>query len=201
MKVKYIIPLLLILMIATIACENDDSGIPEIESTDYFPLNIGDTWEYEDHIRKVTASEIINGKEYRIITHETYRADTLYYTYDTYFRTTDEGRVYKLNSNQSDEYLFADFDRNEDDTWTYIDKSNHDSEWIVTVLSEITFEFANVNLENCKRFFYNAPAWADEEHTLVFSPGIGEIHSFSDAWGIGQTVQSATINGIEYQFK
>ena len=49
MKVKYIIPFLLIVMITTMACDDDDSGIPEIVSTDYFPLNIGDSWEFNGH--------------------------------------------------------------------------------------------------------------------------------------------------------
>jgi|GEM_PF-3027216 len=201
MKAKILAPFLFVLIAMFTACD-DDTNIPVIESTDYFPVHIGDTWEYKNHIRKVSGSEMINNKEYRVITHETYRADTLYYTYKTYFRTTGNNKVYQLNSDQSGEYLFADFNLNADDSWTYTNNSiGRDDEWTVTVLPEITFKFDDTELENCKRFFYNAMLIVDEEHTIVFAAGIGEINSFSNAWGLGDTIQSATINGVTYRFK
>lgn len=201
MKAKRLVPFVLALIALFTACD-DDASIPVIESTDYFPLHIGDTWEYKDHIRKVCGSEIINKKEYRVITHEIYRADTLYYTYNTYFRTTRDNKVYQLNSDQSGEYLFADFNLSADESWTYINNSNgRDDEWTVTVLPEITFEFDDTELENCKRLFYNALLIVDEEHTIVFAAGIGEINSFSNAWGVSDTIQRATIDGVTYGFK
>lgn len=202
MKAKRHVPYLIVLIALFTACDSDDTSFPIIESTDYFPIHIGDTWEYKDHIRKVTGAEMINNKEYREITHETYRADTLYYTYKTYFRTTGNNKVYKLNSDQSGEYLFADFNLNADDSWTYINNSiGREDEWTVTSLPEITFEFDDTELENCKRFFYNAMLIVDEEHTIVFAAGIGEINNFSNAWGLGDTIESATINGVTYRFK
>ncbi|BAX81906.1 hypothetical protein [Labilibaculum antarcticum] len=195
----------LILLIATIAsllssCDNDKYSDFTTVPNDYFPLQIGDTWEYDDHIRKVTGTEKVNNIEYKVVTNKTYRADTLYYSYNNYYRLGSYGKVYQLYRDKSDEFLFLNFSRREGESWSYETADRDDQKWNVEVLPELNFTINNHIIKNCKSFFYNVPGCADEEHQITFAPGVGEIHSYSTAWGISQTIQKTKINGIIRQF-
>lgn len=195
----------LILLIATIAsllssCDNDKYSDFTTVPNDYFPLQIGDNWEYDTHIRKVTGTEEVNNIEYKIVVDEFYRADTLSYSHNNYYRLGNNDKVYQLYNDKSDEFLFLDFSRKEGDSWKYDTSEDDDQKWNVEVFPEIDFSINNHIIENCKKFFYDVPGWADEEHYITFAPGIGEISGYSPAWGTGHTIQKATINGITYQF-
>ncbi|NJO68123.1 MAG: hypothetical protein HC830_01570 [Bacteroidetes bacterium] len=51
------------------------------------------------------------------------------------------------------------------------------------------------------QFDYDLIQAVDDEHTIILAPGIGRIVSQSYAWGIGDTLRNAIINGIEYKIK
>jgi hypothetical protein len=46
----------------------------------------------------------------------------------------------------------------------------------------------------------NVSEWADEEYTTTLAKGIGFVQEYSNAWGLGQVLESATINGRKYDF-
>lgn len=200
MKTKEKLLAILFIFIAIVSCDKDPNvdKIPP-SFNDYFPLQIGNTWEYKNHIRKVGVRSTINNKEYTLITSEIFRADTLYDTREDFYRVKN-GKVYKLYTDQSDEYLFADFTLSEGETWNYTKQNMNGDQWNVTVQEAIDFSFGNIVLQNCKPFCHDVPGWADEEQVFVFAPGIGEINNNSPAWGMGDTIQKAKINGIEYEF-
>lgn len=183
------------------SCDTETcNDLPE-SSIDYFPLTIGDKWEYRDHTREVTGIETINGIEYKLVEIKTYRADTLYSTHQTYFRLESGGKVYKVNNNKTGEFLFVNFSLTEGESWEYDSHLGNGDKWNVLVRPEVTFDFGNQKLDNCKPFFYDVPGWADEEQVYIFAKGIGEINNYSPAWGGSDTLQQAVINSIEFNFK
>jgi hypothetical protein len=200
MKTKETLLAILFIFALLVSCDNDDTYQFPNASNDYFPLHIGDTWEYKNHIRKVSVATTINNKEYVLITSDIFRADTLYDSREEFYRK-ENGKVYKLYTDQSDEFLFVDFTLAEGETWKYKMQNMGDDQWNVTVQPKICFDFGQLVLDNCKPFYYDVPGWADEEQVYVFAPGIGEINNYSPAWGGSDTIQKAQINGITYQFK
>ena len=200
MKTKETLLAILFIFVTIVSCDKDSNSdkIPTCFN-DYFPLHIGDTWEYKNYICKASLSSTINNKEYTLITSEIFRADTLYDTREDFYRVVN-GKVYKLYTNQSDEFLFADFTLAEGESWKYTGENMNGDQWNVTVQEKIDFDFGNTVLHNCRPFYYDVPGWADEEQVYVFAPGIGIISIYSPAWGAGDTIQKAKINGITYQF-
>jgi hypothetical protein len=201
MKTKKFLSMLIIILVWLPSCDNDCDCITPSQSEDYFPLNIGDTWHYRNSIHKISSSEIINNKEYKVKLIENYHADTLYNTSKEYYRVKN-GKVYQLYSDQSDEFLYVDFNRSENESWKYKSEHMNGDYWHVTALAEREFDFSNgTKLNNCKPFSYDVPEWVDEEHLTIFAPGIGKIYSASLAWGIRDTLQKAQINGVIHLFK
>jgi hypothetical protein len=201
MKTKEFFTVLVLIIALLTACDNDCDCIIPSQTEDYFPLNIGDTWQYRNSIQKVSSSEIINNKEYKVKLIENYHADTLYNTSKEYYRVKN-GKVYRLYNDQSDEFLYVDFTRSENESWKYKNEGSKDDYWKVVPSANFEFEFPNgTKLDDCRSFYYDMEGWVDDEHQVTFAPGIGEINSSSLAWGIGDTLQKAQINGVNYQFK
>jgi hypothetical protein len=67
-------------------------------------------------------------------------------------------------------------------------------------LSELSKNVGNREVERCKDYSFNVHQWADEEYTYTLAPGIGFLREFSDAWGAGQELKSARINGQLIEF-
>jgi hypothetical protein len=200
MKIKESLLSIILLFGLIVSCDTDTKYLPEL-GDDYFPLGVGDIWEYENQTRKVIGTESINGKEYKRVEVKYYRADTIYSTHEMYYRKKNGIKIYKVNHEKTGEFLFADFSREDGESWTYPANIGDDDNWNVTVRTDIDFDFGDLVLKNCKSFYYDVPNWADEEHVIIFAPGIGEISNVSLGWGLGDTLRKATINGIQYQFK
>lgn len=200
MKTKEILVAILFIFTLFTSCDSDEPYQFPNASNNYFPMHIGDSWEYPNHIRKVSAEVTINNKQYMLMVNEIYQADILYDSREDFYRV-ENGKVYKLYTDQSDEYLFVDFTLAEGESWKYTGENISNDQWNVTVQEEISFDFGNTVLQKCKPFYYDIPGWADEEQVFVFAAGIGEINNYSPAWGSSDTIQKATINGITYQFK
>lgn len=201
MKTKELLSLVFLIFALLTGCDDDKTFSYTNYSNDYFPLNIGDSWVYGELTQKVSTTQNINNKEYMVVLSEIYRADTLFYSREDFYRRVNH-KIYKLYEDQSDEFLCLDFSLPENESWSYKTEDNPDQEWKVTVLPNISFQFKNgLEIDDCKRFFFDVEQWADEEYRLTFAPGIGRISTFSTAWGLGDTIQKATINGVEYHFK
>jgi len=183
------------------ACDKDDSDEILINAKHYFPLEIGNSWEYEHCTRSVTGTKLINGKEYFVVSEQTTGLDGQYAIYikDLFFRTTNS-KVYQLYNDKSDEFILANFSLGEHESWKYKSNDSNDQYWHVEVLPDIDLTIGKTNIKNCKAFLYDVPQWADEEQTMSFAPGFGQVKSSSIAWGLSNTLQKAKIKGIEYEF-
>jgi hypothetical protein len=52
----------------------------------------------------------------------------------------------------------------------------------------------------CKSYYYDEIQSADEENTITLAPGIGFVKEYANAWGAGQILKSAKINGQVFNF-
>ena len=201
MKIKESLLSIILLFGLLVSCDTDTKYCLPESGDDYFPLGVGDIWEYENQTREVIGTESINGREYKRVEVKYYRADTVYSTHELYYRKKNVYKVYQVNNDKSDEFLFADFSRKDGESWTYDIQMRDEDKWNVTVRTDIDFDFGDLVLNNCKSFYYDVPNWVDEEHAITFAPGIGEISSVLLGCGLGDTLRKATINSVQYQFK
>lgn len=182
-----------------VSCKKDNPA--PAYSSDYFPLNVGDKWEYRFYTKEVTKLKTINNKEYYevLFNQHQYNSDTIIYTSYEYIRKTADGKVYELSQDQKDELLIYDFTVRVNQSWTYNDGAGG---WKVTNADDKKVVTINDNvIENCIEYNYDIVEMVDDEHMIVLAPGIGQIVSQSFAWGLGDTLRNAHINGVEYKFK
>jgi len=199
----------IVVMIAVLAgCEyhNVSYEIPTIEN--YLPLKVGNYWNFESisfsqgqssnqiH-REVASTATINNHEYYLLI-TTSTND--YYTYkdSSYYRIDHNGYVYiyrKSSPNYEDNRFRLN--GNDHDTWSYPVEAGDQAQVTLTVES---VTLGNVTLTNCKSHYYNVIQWADEENTITLAPGIGFVKEYSNAWGLGQELKSAMIDGQVFNF-
>ncbi len=202
MKTKEIIVAFLLISALFTSCDKDDSDSDPLPATTsiYFPLEIGDRWEYPNRIRKVNSEVEVNNKKYMQVVDEFYEDDVLLYEKESFYRKNNQ-KVYKLYADKLNEFLFLDFSKREGESWKYKTANDDNEKWNVEVLSETNFTINKHIIENCKQFFYDVPNYFDEEHSITYAPGIGEISKHSSVWGFDETIKKAVINGNEFVFE
>jgi hypothetical protein len=181
-----------------LSCEKESN--PDIDNFDYFPLQVGNKWVYAYKTEEVLSVKNINGKEYFEIVGYHKEGEADYVPYYQYFRKTPDGKVFKTYNDSVNEYLIYDFSVPLNHTWTY--KDNGDSEWTVTNVAD----YKNVLvhgflLDSCRQFDYDIKQAVDDENTVILAPGLGRLISYSYAWGFGDTLKSAVIDGKLYNLK
>jgi hypothetical protein len=200
---KLIIALTFIAILSA-SCEKENiinSEKPDRFSTDYFPLMTGNIWNYSRSRVLVKHIVSINKKEYYEVVSESIVADTVFYTYTEYYRKTSDGKIYTMDSDKKREALKYDFNVPVNGSWTYAEDDNNHI-WKVTKISNtLKVNVTNRQIANCMKFDYDLIQAVDDEHTIILAPGIGRLVSQSYAWGMGDTLKNAIINGIEYKIR
>lgn len=180
-----------------VSCKKDndndiDSKLRMLDSNDYFPLHIGNSWSL-DFIPERTISKVENldGKDYYRLTSE----------YDTvFYRKSSDGKVYS-RTKTTNEILKFDLNANVGDTWTYkSDKSNYT--WNVTLTSKSeAVELNSYTFHNCYRFYFDVPQLADEELIILLAPGVGFVEEvYLGGTSDRKILKQVKISGIEIQF-
>lgn len=188
------------------ACECDEDPQPEL-SNDYLPLTIGNYWNFKsvgyagerltEH-REVKDYVTLNGKEYYLVV-STPLSDVAsdQYRDTSYYRIDNAGFVYVYRKSIGLEENRYRLNAKDGDTWTYDFIDNY----IATMrLSELSKKIGDAEVEHSKDYSFDVEQWADEEYTYTLAPGIGFLKEFSDAWGGGQELKSARINGRYIEF-
>jgi len=162
----------------------------------YFPMNIGDTWNYRHRTDEVKGVKTFNNRTYYEVQSDSYDNTGQYYnSYKSYYRVEPGEKVYQLNSDSSTEFLIYDFTVPVNHSWTSQD-------WNITNSTDSkVITIKNNHIGNCIEFDYDIPQAADDEHAIILAPGIGRIITASFAWGLGDTLQSAHVNGVYYDFE
>ncbi|NJK97824.1 MAG: hypothetical protein HC905_25545 [Bacteroidales bacterium] len=133
---QLLFPLMILFIFIISGCEKENIINRERIGTgcEYFPLKIGNIWNYSRSKAEVKNIIEVNNKEYFEIIVETFAADTVFYSYYEYYRQTPEGKVFMLNNETKKEYLKYDFFIPEKASWTY-PESNYNQTWKVTKVS------------------------------------------------------------------
>ena len=114
-----------------------------------------------------------------------------------YYRLDDNGFVYSRRKyNQVEENKFR-LNAKNGDTWMYPVENN---DLAAIKLFVVDVELRTKDLQNCKAYFYDVAQWADEEYTITLAKGLGFVKEYSNAWGMGQVLESVTINGQKFNF-
>jgi hypothetical protein len=188
------------------ACECNDEPRPET-SNDYLPLAIGNYWNFKgtglssdelvEH-REVVDFVTLNNMEYYLLVSTHLSPAWSGSNKDSaYYRIDNNGFVYVYKKSIDIEENRYRLNAKDGDTWSYdfVDQYVADM-----TLSEASKQIGNNEVANCKDYSFNIEQWADEEYTYTLAPGIGFLREFSDAWGGGQELKSARINGQEIEF-
>ena len=172
-------------------------------STSYLPLSVGNSWKLvpmnDPASGTYTFWRVTNTVEFEGETwYEMVRgyANPVEVIGDTsYYRVDANGYVYVRR--EGVEFVENDFRLNGEhgDTWTY-DFQNTE---ISIALSEVLLKIGDRQL-NCKAYYRDIAAWADEENTTTLARGIGIAKTYSDAWGNGSILKEAIIDGNKITF-
>ena len=199
-----IISLLFFWSILLMGCDDDSSF--EAGSSNYLPLEVGNVWIFRalqnnsdyKNFKKVTAEITLDDLVYaEVVSGRLYPDDIDDSTYDTaYYRVDNNGHVFFRQKNSLAEQNIFRLNAGDGDTWSY---PIENSETVVITVSLIDLELSNKNLRNCKAYYFDVDKWVDEEHTTTLAQGIGFVKEYA-VWGTGHVLESATINGREFNF-
>ncbi len=201
---------ILMLALALLAgCTYNDINSFEKNPTNqsYLPLKIGNYWNFQS-IRQSPDNEIkihrevvslvtIDKHEYYLLINSSTNGSNTYQD-SSYYRIDRNGFVYVYRKSRPNfESNPFRLNGNDHDTWSYPMEGNDEAQMLL-IVEPITV--GNINLSPCKSYFYNVVRMADEEYTITLAPGIGFVKEYSNAWGFGQILTSAKINGQVYKF-
>lgn len=201
-----------IILLMNFGCADDGERIMEIVGDSYFPLHVGDKWQYRpaneeypqmnEHIpdvtREIKGIEVKEGREYffMLITYD-YSKQSLSTQYDSaYYRFGDHGFVYEFDKKMGTETNPYRLNANDGDHWVL---TNRVGTGEISVRSIEKLDLDGFIVSDCKRYYFDIGHMADEENYTVLGPGIG-IVSQGNAWGFDMKLKKATIAGRQYEF-
>ncbi|HEY8937508.1 MAG TPA: hypothetical protein VIM65_19920 [Cyclobacteriaceae bacterium] len=207
MKTICSISLLVIgMLIAACDSSNYDSK-PDLSSLSdsYLPLQVGNYWnfvptgisnsEYTLH-KEITGKATLQGHEYYMLV-STSSGNDYSYKDTLYLRIDNSGYVYSRTSNSAFEVNAFRLKGSDGDSWTY---AINDRDKAIITLDDVDVEINSTMLKDCKAYHFNVDNWVDEEYTRTLAKGIGFVKEYSDAWGFGEILTSARIDGNEINF-
>lgn len=170
-------------------------------SQDYFPLQLGNYWEFkafngQPFKYQIDSIKNLDGKDY----YRMLRSGFLIQGTDTVYYRKDPASVVYEKRRTTQEVLKLNFDVPLGTTWDNgIDPSSGHM-WHVTFSSNTdTVKCSNLTFENCYRYFYNVVETADDEHWWFLAPGVGIVKDMNASFPASR-ITKAKINGIVREF-
>jgi hypothetical protein len=200
---KHFILIPVVIVLAFSSCDNDSVSL---SAHKYLPLRVGNYWEFvaldalpnDDNIRErrdVIGMETIDDIQYFTVVStwspvSSVPSDTVYYRIDA------DGYVYKRRKSEGGETQELRLNASDGHSWSfmYFDFST------TMTCEEIEIDLGSESVQNCKSFYRDVEQMADEEYTYVLAPRIGFAVEYSNAWGGGQRLKRAKVNGTTYSF-
>lgn len=173
------------------------ADIRSLKTHGYFPLHVGNEWDYEDgSLVRTDAREFIDGKEYfRFVKSKDSRLDTIYYR--------EEGDKILEKKRRESEILRFDLKADRNDSWTFKKNSDASSQYVAMLRGQnARVETENFEFTNCFEFYYNSPQLGDAELEIFLAKGIG-IVAKRGAWratGLDPALKRINIGGTEVIF-
>lgn len=188
--------IILILLISLINCTLDKNPIISSPDSDYFPINVGNTWYYDPPTPQTNPWAMKTIKGYLV------QNNTAYYSW-TYgegvdiidnIRADEQGNIWKLHNYY--EYLWFDFTQDSGSTYIYDLPESFGENiyyYAVYVRKNIKTETPAGVFDNCIEFTFDIPQVTDEDKTYTFAPNIGLVRLQNNGWS-SQRLTSAIIN-------
>lgn len=183
--------MIILVITALISCEKDDNQSIHLDE-DYFPLQIGNQWNYElagkDSIVNLTE---IDGFDYYEFVND--------FETTSYYREQDDRIYVKFSSTESEEEMKFDLAANIDETWKY-------GPGYVTLISRnVTITIGDTQIDSCLQFNFHNKDLIDYGSTIWLAPGIGIIQQtcqecFGSAFETLR-LETAEINNQLIEFK
>jgi hypothetical protein len=198
--------LILLSALAFSGCDHNDVNEKMAATKDHLPLQVGNYWDFQSFgnsqtgtqvHREVAALTTINDHEYYLLINSAVNGEYSYKD-SSYYRIDDQGFVYiyRKNTGTLEDNRFR-LNGKDGDAWSYPYQDNGEAHVNLSVSS---LTIGNKEVANCKSYYFDIPSWADEEYTITLAPGIGFVKEYSNAWGLGQTLQAAKIDGQVFTF-
>jgi hypothetical protein len=197
--------LFLVVGLIAFSCHEDSDAV-KIDVNYYFPLQVGNYWEYgpvpnknpltKDGKSIIAGTKVIDGQEYAMMV-RTFENSPGDYVDTIYYRTTSNGFVYSRTNQDDKDFNVYRLGASKGDSWVVEDYYSLTGKMAVTDVATIILNTTTIN--DCKTFYFNAERWVDEEHYAIIGPGFGIIQS-GGAEGFDLILKKAVINGQEYNF-
>ena len=162
-------------LLVLLACSKDnptepEEKIPTSDSSFFFPLNVGNKWNYYEDDRvdatmsiRVWKSFTLNDTTYMIYGNKELSSDTLH---------QDEwGRIYKRFNGVN--LLWLDFSVADGDSYEY--KLSEKLNYTVKVSKNLLIEYGDLSFPGCVQLEFDVPDITTEEEILIFAPDIGPV--------------------------
>ena len=182
----------------------DDEKI-QVSDNSYFPLAVGNTWEYVPVYQSglspltvvVQGTENIDNKTYYVVIRSTVVngspvENTIFYRMD------DNGYVFERQAETSVEINRFRLNTQDGDTWQ-MPVPQMDAYTVTTSVMDEVQLTPLLSVPDGKSFSYDVPQYVDEEHYITLAKGLGIVKQGS-AWGFDMRLKKAVINGTEYNF-
>jgi len=181
----------LVMILGFYSCSTDsDILIPE-ETSEFFPLQVGNRWEYISSLDssiwkyEITDTKVFNQHVYfeRVLTFSDGTKET------EYFRVTDSNVV--LIYYEGEDYIYIDFNRAIGEEW-----NSYDDFFGFIRQRNITTTVEAGTFTNVTEVFMDNRSYADIFSFNRYSPGVGLIEVFRFRFNL--SLVNATVNGINY---
>lgn len=186
------------LLIIVFVLDASNAFAQEADTTNYFPLDIDNSWTYYTELDPPDSPPIITVGNPLMISDTVTVNDTLYYvaphpnSFADTLRSDGRGKIWARY--QDRDVLLYDFTLAEGDKY-YFDRSEADWDTFEVVIERnVTIEVVAGHFENCIRLYFDIPEGADFGHTYVFAPNVGIVTSY-DGMGEGSFLYEALIEG------
>ncbi len=200
------IVLLFLTAIIFCGCENDkDPQAIELDPS-YFPLEVGNSWEYVPDLQHpnlhsinvhIPSTATIGEYEYYLMVTSYVNTSVTQVMDSSYYRVDSTGYVFERTAHGLVEANRFRLAAANGETWTIHTPPLMD---FVVTSSDVSPLYLNViAIKNCKSYYFDFPPTIDDEHTLILAPGLGIVKKLFDG-GFNSTLKKATIGGREYKF-
>ena len=174
MKIIRFISLFLLLLIIIIDQPKGICSTNVFEN--YFPIVIGNRWEYNLYDRIFQDAITLNDTTYypwiEIDGEKITNIDTVCFREDKLF-------LYKNGQEQ----IWFDFTKENGETYIFPDSSHTlPINYVVTVTKDVTITTPAGEFTHCIEFFFDDPVPIDEEATYTFAPDVGLVRVLYDGW-------------------
>jgi hypothetical protein len=198
--------LIVLAAISFCGCENDNDPQTTEHDPSYFPLKVGNYWEYVPVLQhpdllsinvSIPSTATIGDYEYYLMVTKHNHTGFTSVVDSSYYRVDSRGYVFERTTHSLEETNRFRLAAADGETWTIYTPYLQD--YIATTTNISALNLNEVEIANCKSFSFDLPPTIDDEHTLVLAPGLGIVKQLF-AGGFDSTLREARIDGIKYNF-